>query len=59
MECKARNGRVGCFLPYEQNRVYPPELKMNAVQEYLSGAGTLEEIGKNISCETIVNSATG
>lgn len=35
------------FLPYEQNRVYPPGLKLKAVQEYLSGAGTLREISKN------------
>ena len=27
------------FLPYQQNRVYPPELKLKAVQDYLSGAG--------------------
>lgn len=32
------------FLPYQQNRVYPPELKLKAVREYLSGAGSLEEI---------------
>lgn len=34
------------FLPYEQNRVYAPGLKLKAVQEYLSGAGTLREISK-------------
>lgn len=34
------------FLPYQQNRVYPPELKLKAVREYLSGAGSLEEISK-------------
>ena len=34
------------FLPYQQNRVYPPELKLKAVQDYLSGAGSLEEISK-------------
>lgn len=42
-----------------ENRVYPPELKLKAVLEYLSGVGSLEEISKNISCEMIVNSATG
>ena len=34
------------FLPYQQNRVYPPELKLKAVREYLSGAGSPEEISK-------------
>ena len=34
------------FLPYQQNRVYPPEQKLKAVREYLSGAGSLEEISK-------------
>ena len=34
------------FLPYQKNRVYPPELKLKAVLEYLSGAGSLEEISK-------------
>ena len=33
-------------MPYQQNRVYPPELKLKAVQDYLSGAGSLEEISK-------------
>lgn len=47
------------FLPYQKNRVYPPELKLKAVLEYLSGSDSLEEISKNISCEMIVNSATG
>lgn len=32
------------FLPYQKNRVYPPELKLKAVQEYLSGAGSIGEI---------------
>ena len=34
------------FLPRRQNRVYPPEMKRQAVQEYLSGAGSLVEISK-------------
>ena len=34
------------FLPYQKNRVYPPELKLKAVQEYLSGAGSIGEISK-------------
>ena len=34
------------FLPYQKNRVYPPELKLKAVHEYLSGAGSLGEISK-------------
>jgi len=34
------------FLPQEQNRVYRPELKLQAVLEYLSGKGSLQEICK-------------
>lgn len=48
------------FLPYQKNRVYPPELKLKAVLEYLSGGGEVsKKSAKNISCEMIVNSATG
>lgn len=34
------------FLPHSQNRVYKPELKEKAVQEYLSGQGSLADISK-------------
>ena len=34
------------FLPHQKNRVYPPELKLKAVREYLSGAGSPGEICK-------------
>ena len=34
------------FLPRSQNRVYPPEMKRQAVQAYQSGAGSLMEISK-------------
>lgn len=34
------------FLPRRQNRVCPPEMKRQAVREYLSGAGSLMEISK-------------
>ncbi len=34
------------FLPQTQNRVYPPELKRQAVQEYLSGTGSLRKISE-------------
>ncbi len=34
------------FLPYHRNRVYAPELKVKAVQEYLSGLGSLSEISR-------------
>ena len=37
---------VEAFLPHDQNRVYSPELKKKAVQEYLSGQGSLEDISK-------------
>ena len=36
------------LLPYQKKRVYPPELKLKAVQEYLSGVGSLGEISKII-----------
>ena len=32
------------FLPHERNRVYPPELKQKAVQDYLEGKGCLLDI---------------
>ena len=34
------------FLPHKQNRVYSPELKRQAVEDYLAGAGSLREISK-------------
>lgn len=34
------------FLPYERNRAYSVELKRQAVEEYLSGAGSYREISK-------------
>ena len=34
------------FLSYQKNRVYPSELKLKAVQEYLSETGSLREISK-------------
>lgn len=37
---------AAAFLPHDQNRVYSPELKKKAVQEYLSGEGSLEDISK-------------
>ena len=37
---------IAGFLPRNQNRVYSPELKRQAVKEYLSGAGSLLEISK-------------
>lgn len=38
-------GEAG-FPPYQQNRVYAPELKLKAVREYLSGLCSLAEISK-------------
>ena len=35
---------AGGFLSYQKNRVYPSELKLKAVQEYLSGHGSLESV---------------
>ena len=37
---------AGGFLSYQKNRVYPSELKLKAVLEYLSGSGGLREISK-------------
>ena len=36
----------GAFLPNRRNRVYSRELKLQAVQDYLSGKGSLAEISK-------------
>ncbi len=35
---------IGAFLPQEQRRCYPPELKLKAVRDYLAGEGSLREI---------------
>lgn len=45
---KARYEAEGAagFLPQEQNRVYPPEIKRQAVEDYVSGKGSLREISK-------------
>ena len=37
---------TSAFFPPERNRVYSPELKLNAVKDYLSGQGGLFEICK-------------
>ena len=34
------------FLPQEQNRVYPPETKRQAVRDYQAGKGSLQEMCK-------------
>ena len=34
------------FLPGRRERIYSPELKLQAVQEYLSGKGSQEELSK-------------
>jgi len=33
-------------LPYQQNRAYPPERKLKAVQEYMLGTGSIGKIIK-------------
>ena len=37
---------IAAFLPHNRNRKYSPELKLQAVQDYLSGGGSLLEISK-------------
>ncbi len=37
---------VDAFLPHERNRYYSPELKLQAVQDYLAGEGSQEEIAR-------------
>ena len=37
---------VEAFLPNRRNHMYSPELKLQAVQEYLSGKGSLAELSK-------------
>ena len=36
----------GAFLPSRRDHIYSPELKLQAVQDYLSGKGSLAEISK-------------
>ena len=38
---------IEAFMPHEQNRVYSPEEKIRAVQDYLAGKGSYSEIAKN------------
>ena len=48
------------FLPYQKNRVYPPELKLKArCRNIYPGRAVSEKSAKDISCEMIVNSVTG
>ncbi len=37
---------VEAFLPHERNQHYPPELKLQAVRDYLAGGGSQEEIAQ-------------
>ena len=37
---------IAAFLPHKCNRKYSPELKQQAVQDYLSGGGSLLEVSK-------------
>ncbi len=37
---------IDAFLPHERNRYYPPELKLQAVRDYLGGEGSQEEISQ-------------
>ena len=37
---------IEAFMPHEQNRVYSPEEKIRAVQDYLAGKGSYSEIAK-------------
>ena len=36
----------GAFLPSRRDHIYSPELKLQAVQDYLSGTGSLKEVSK-------------
>ena len=36
------------LLPRSQNRVCPPEMKRQSVQDYLAGGGSLQEICKKL-----------
>ena len=36
----------GAFLPSRRDHIYSPELKLQAVQDYLSGKGSLKEVSK-------------
>lgn len=47
------------FLPRERNRVYSAEIKLQAVQEYLSGKGSYQDISKNTNFVLQPNSDDG
>ena len=52
------NGAAG-LLPNSRNKVYPEDTKWKAVQEYLSGHGSLESVCENTRSGQQVSSATG
>ncbi len=52
MQYKA--GGTAAFVPHERNRVYSPELRRKAVQDYLKGKGSL----RSISCKYKIQSNT-
>lgn len=37
---------VAAFLPKRRNQIYSPQLKLQAVQDYLSGGGSLLDVSK-------------
>lgn len=41
---------IAAFLPHKRNRKYSPELKLQAVRDYLSGGRSLLEVSKKAFC---------
>lgn len=50
---------AAAFLPGRREHIYSPELKLQAVQEYLSGKGSQAELSKNMDYGTEGSSKTG
>ena len=50
---------AAAFLPNRRNHAYSPELKLQAVQEYLSGKGSQAELSKKYDYGTEDSSETG
>ena len=50
---------AAAFLPNRRNHAYSPELKLQAVQEYLSGKGSQAELSKSLDYGAEDSSKTG
>ena len=56
--CNFETEGASAFMPHK-NRAYSPDLKLRAVQDYLSGKGSQSDISKNTDCGIGNSSGTG